>query len=214
MVDLEGERLLGRHVAGRAEDAIARSQRGRVDQPAGQPEVDDPQLAVRPEHEIRGLDVAVHHAPRGGRREAAGGLDQVVEAMLPREAADIVEQLRQRPPLDVLHDVIGTPALLADRVDARHVGMVDRRQEPRLAREARVDLVFRPHLCRDRLERDPALEPGVESSEDGSHPALAEQRLDPVVVDERADQRAGVARGPRALGRFHRLVPSRPVRRR
>ena len=68
-----GRRLLGAHVAQRAQQVAGRRQ-ARIALEAGQAEVGDPQVPQGVDHQVRRLDVAVQHPLLMGVLQRLGGL--------------------------------------------------------------------------------------------------------------------------------------------
>ena len=81
------------------------------------------------------------------------------------------------------------PVGLAGLVDRDHVGVVDRGGQPRLAQEPLAEALVRGQLRGQQLQRHPALQAQVLGQVDDAHAAAAEQRLDPVAGQHRADPR-------------------------
>ena len=94
-----GQGLLGAHVAEGAHQVAAPRQAGIAAEP-GQAEVRDPELALRIDHEIGGLDVAVDHAQRMRVVERLGRLD-----------AQPGDRTKVRP------GETSRPCVIADRID-------------------------------------------------------------------------------------------------
>ncbi len=188
------QRLLRRDVVRGPENAslLGQSRLFGLLERGGQPEVGDLGLqvsvTVAGDEDVVRLDVPM--------QDVAGvNVGQRFEELKrqPRDGWRVqsaVEQVRQRRPVDVLHDQIGLAVLFppASVVQHRHdVRVPDRGREPRLANEA--GLLPAPasprqqHLQRDR-RRVRATRP-----KDRCHPATADQVLDLVAaVDDLADE--------------------------
>ena len=89
--------LLGRHVGGRAGDALGH-RTGR-----GEAEVHDADPAGAVEHDVRGLQIAMDHAALVGGREAGADLPRDLERLVLRQTADTPQQRRQILAVHVLH---------------------------------------------------------------------------------------------------------------
>ena len=94
---------------------------------------------------------------------------------------------------DVAHRDVELALVLAGVVDRDDVRMVERGGELRLAQEALSEAPVLGQLRCEQLEGDLAVERKVVGPVDDAHPAAAEQRLDPVAEELRADAR--VCRG-------------------
>jgi hypothetical protein len=134
-----GQRLLGGHVAGRADHRIGggrvvgrragrrapqrRPAERRARHGAGDPEVGDHRAALAEEHVLR-LHVAVHDAARVSVRERVGHLAQHAHRLAERQGAAAREALAQRAALHVGRDVVEAP---------RRHPRVEQRQDVRVA---------------------------------------------------------------------------------
>ena len=85
-VDLVAERLLGRDVVRRAEDAAVGRQALLLER-AGDPEVGDLRRALLVDEDVLGLDVAVDDPARVRGAERAGDLDRVGQRLGDRQPA-------------------------------------------------------------------------------------------------------------------------------
>jgi hypothetical protein len=109
------------------------------------------------------------------RRQAAGG-----------------DQVAQREALDPLHDQERLVLHLVDGVNGDDVGVIERRESPRLAGETPSALHVRRHRRGQHLDRHVAAQPGVTGEVDLAHgppPDLAEDRI---AVERFADDRQGI----------------------
>ena len=196
MVDGLAARLLGRHVARRAHDhALARTRqrgllaRGQVDRVVlplrrhgrelHQAEVEDLHQAVVGDHDVLGLEVAVHDAGRVGLGQPLGRLAGDVDRLqeLERPAAHDVAQAAA---LHQLQHQVGPPLLPPESVDGDDVGMVERGGRPRLPLEAAHAPRVR-HLLHDELDGDVPAQRVVARAPDLAHAALAQPRQELVV---------------------------------
>ena len=192
-IELVAVDLLGRGVVGRAHPLAGGGQRGRRAVAAREPEVGEVHVRPvrqRPRHEqVRRLHVAVHEAARvrGVERRAACATSSAASAgsSLPRggdhpaEVGAVHEAHRDEQPV----------AVLAGLVHRDHVRVVERRRDPRLAREPRPEGVVAREVRRDQLERDRAIEGDLSRPVYDAHAAAPGHCLDPVPGDARAEHR-------------------------
>ena len=176
--------LLGRHVARRAdqrarvgEQRIVRLSEqgqwiiGELDAMyPGDAKVHDSGPAPGVDHHVAGLEVAMNQTTlvRSGETSAGGDID--IED-LGETAWFFGLPLAQRRAIDVLH---GDECLIiefTDLVDLDAVGVTQARHRPGFADEATAQIRV---VDREQLERDLALELGVEGGEDDPHAALAD----------------------------------------
>ena len=186
-VERAAARLLGRHVADRAEhDTRPRVGRGRRLQlrlgvgqgrgELGETEVEDLDEAVLRDHHVLGLEVPVHDPRRVGLGEPVRELRGEVQRLARGERA-ARDQLAQRAALDELHGDVAHAVVGADVEERDDVGVVERRGGARLLLEARATLGIGRDSGRQDLDRDLAPEPRVAGAEhlahasrtDGSH---------------------------------------------
>jgi hypothetical protein len=134
------------------------------------------------------LHVAVDEPAAVRRLERARDLRKDADGVRRVEAA-VLEAVPEVAPLDVAHrdeeEVVRCPRLV-DRDDAR---MVDRCGELGLAEKALAERLVLGEARRQELESNLSLEPEILGQIDDAHPAPAQQRLDPVAGDLRADPR-------------------------
>ena len=83
---------------------------------------------------------------------------------------------------DEFHHEGTNPAGLFEAVDVRDIGMVERSERLRLAREPRQAIGVARERVREDLQRDVAIELRVAGAVDLSHAAFADQRGDFVVI--------------------------------
>ena len=155
-----------------------------------QTEVEQLGLPVRRDHDVRGLQVAVHHVVIVRVRQRAGDLRPVARHGL-RGQASGRDQGIEGAALHELHRDEGAAAGLADLVDRADVRVVQARGGARLAQQplAGRGIVLRGGW--QHLEGDLAIQPGVARPVDHTHAALAQLREDLVVGEHRPDQRIG-----------------------
>ena len=155
---------------------IERATRGVLLAKAGEPEVEQLRPRAR-QHHVRGLQVPVDDAPAVGRVERradlAGDPDRLIRGERPPG-----ETLRERLPLDQLHDEIRGSAFGSDVVQRADVRVGERGDDLRLALEPLPHLVVARETRRKHLDRDVPPEPRVPRAPDLAHPARAEEGED------------------------------------
>jgi hypothetical protein len=187
VIDRLAECLLGTHVGDRPDDA-AGLREARVRQ-LGDAEVENLHIAVRGQHDVGRLHVAVDDAAvvrlakasrhRGGDAQGVGGGE--------RPAGDrAVERLAL---VASHHDVQLVVVGLADLVDRADVRMLERRGGTRLDHEALLGRFVRAQVGRQELEGDVASEARVVSPINDPHSTTAET-LDDLVSGQRRNRRA------------------------
>ena len=138
---------------------------------------------------------------RAARRRAGMGADRLGLGPRATEPAELAQDLVQRLPPDVLHDVVGRPLVLAHAEDRHDVGVVQLGRRPRLAAEPLAQLGVEPRVARQDLQRHVPAQRGLLGLVDHAHAAAADLAEDQVVADL-ADRRAvgRLAVGERAGG--------------
>ena len=109
----------------------------------------------------------------GGAERARHGRDDV-EGALGVERAVLLEQVLRVGPVDVPHRDPEDAVFLARLVDRDDVRVVERRCEPRLAREPLAEGLVLAQLRREQLERDGAAQREVLRPVDDAHAAVTE----------------------------------------
>ena len=217
--------LLRRHVARRAEHhawiggmGAGRGRPGdggRRRQP-GEPEIEDLHVAVLAQHDVLGLDVAMHDAGGVGHRQGARQLPSE-----PGQRAGVdgfADQRGQRSAFHELHGQEAAIAQIADGVDRDDVGVIERRRGPRLVLEAPHRVGVAGERGPEQLDRDLAAKLGIVGQVDLTHAAAADERHHVVGADASA-QRRGVLlsrqprRRPRAWPAWRRSHPLSRARR-
>ena len=196
--------LLRRHVSHRSDhrararerrDPGCRRRRRRIDghvRASRDAEIQHLHDAVLAQHDVLGLDVAMHEPGRVRRLQRPRDVDEPRQLLRPghRVVADVGAERRPR---DVLHRDVGHAVDLPQLEHRDLVGMVQRSGGARLADHARRGVLagrFARELgCEQELQRDPPVELGVEGPVDLPHPPLTEQALDRVVGER-------LSRGP------------------
>ncbi len=211
--------LLGAHVGRGPEDhaglgPLARHRRGaggvaRVQggggvarEGLGEAEVEDLDLAVGRELDVGGLEVAVDDALAVGLLERLGDLPRDGERLVDGERA-AREPLREVLARHQLHRQRHEALALLEPVDRRDIRVAERREDLRLAAEAREALGVLGEGGRQDLERGLAAELRVPRAVHLSHPSRAESHPDLVRAEPHsgrhtssnaADSRGGPAR--------------------
>jgi len=156
----------------------------------GESEVEDFHLAGGLDHDVGALQIAMDDAALVRARDAGRDLARDVEELRRLERATM-EALRQCFPFAVLHDEIRSAIGLADFVDGGNVRMPDGRRCPRLAHETRAALFGHEIFGAEDFERDGALESGVASEVNSTHPASAQNANDLKAIERLRDFRHG-----------------------
>ena len=143
--------------------------------------------ALLVEKHVRRLDVAVDKASRVRRVERIRDLrgDGECPSRLERSLAS--KQRLEVRPFDVAHGDEEPSLRLACLVDRHDVGMVEAGRDPRLALEPIPENLILCIAVGEDLERDVPVEPLVTGAVDLTHPTPADELLDAVPRDLRAD---------------------------
>ena len=191
-VDAAAARLLGRHVGDRADDhagaGLGRNGGHRVGWHRGRPrerrdaEIEDLHVAVRPQHQVVGLDVAVHD--RGGvrGRERRGGLNGDVEDLAQRERTAL-QPLAHRFAFDEFGNDEARRLVIADFVDGQDVRMIERRRGPRFLQKPGQPLRVGAELASQHFQRDLPAEHRVGGAIHLAHAAAPEQAMNLIAAD-------------------------------
>ena len=133
-------------------------------------EVEDFDLAVGGDNHVRGLEVAVHDAPRVRGGETVAQLDGDMEDAIERQRP-AQETRRERLPRHIFHDDVRDAIGLEHVVDACDVRVVERGGRGAFLHQA-PELFFRTDaLDRQPLECDGPAKPRVLCEKDFAHPA-------------------------------------------
>ena len=192
-IERASEHLLRRHVAGRAHACTGFGEQGRRVTPdlgagvgserLGQPEVHHFHVALRRDHDVGGLEIAMHHAAAMGFFQGLGQLGRHLDDLPHREErapGDDVERL-------AFHIFHGDeqPALgVANFIHLADERMVERRGGQRLAPQPPPRDRVRLDLGRQQLDGDTPLEERVLCEKHLPHPAGAERGVDAVPASE------------------------------
>ena len=170
--------LLGRHVAGRADQRVRR-RRSRSDRDA---EVGDADAAVVVDQDVGRLEVAVQHALRVRGREAGAQLAGDFERPSPTAAGPTRRSSAARSsPCTSSIEKNTMPSVFADVEHAADRGMRDLPREPDLVEDRAAR---RRAGATDQLQRDRRLEHQIVGAPDVAHAAAAEARDHPVAAGE------------------------------
>ena len=192
-------RLLGAHVAGRPDRQprlrqLVFARGGKRPRDA---EIGDHRLIVG-QQDVRGLDIAVHHAVAVGVVERFGHLARDPERLVQAQLLLTLQPLAQRLAGDERHDIIKEPAGLARVVQRQDVGVLQLGREPDLPQEP-LDPDRARYFRVDHLDGGCAIVLQVVREVHGRHPATAELALDYIVAGEgslQARQSVGQEEGP------------------
>ncbi len=181
--DVLGQRLLRRHVGRRPHRAArGREVRGRrLVERLRDAEVGDLDRAVRGDHDVLRLQVAVHDAARLGVRQPR---EDALEHPGDLRQRQVRDERPQRPALDVLHRDVRGALVLEEVVDGDDVRMAERAGDTRLADETLGESGVGGVKRRQLLQGDDAVEVGLPGEIDDCHPAAADL-TDDVVSPER-----------------------------
>ena len=201
VIDGGAARLLGRHVFERAHDrAAGGGRRGAGRHRSRDPEVHDQRLAVLVDHDVLGLEIAVHDAGlvRGG--QSRGDVLREDQRLRRRQLAAIAQQVGEVLPLDVRHRDVLDAVDLPEVVDPHDVLVRDLPGQQQLALEAPLDL---PRDLRipvdfgaDDLQRDGDAELGVPGLVNDAHAAGPELSQNAIARPERLAGGERPGRGP------------------
>ena len=182
MIGRQSHRLLGRHVVGRAQHrARPRQAAGRgVGDDARETEVEDLEHAVRGQHQVRRLDVAVDDPHLVRVAEPRAQLEDQFQPADQAQRRPAADDLAERLTVDVLHRDERLALVLADVVDGDDVGMGQARRRTGFAGEPLLDLVVED---RQDLDRDGPIEHRIAGQVEQPHAAFAKAIQDFVPAD-------------------------------
>ena len=193
--DVGGQRLLGRHVGGRADGHPGRGLellRRRPVQRLGDPEVGDLDVPLLGDQEVLRLEVAVHDVLLLGGGEAGEEVVQDHDHLLGPQLAHV---RAQRAAAQVLHRDVRR-ALGEERlIDDDDVRVAERAGDVRLAQEALDQLRILGAERRQLLERHQPLQIGLARQVDRGHAAAAQLAQNLVSTDRETSRGAGAHRG-------------------
>ena len=170
--------LLGREVGGRAHDGAGLGQALLgVDGP-GDPEVGDLDLAVGGDQHVARLHVAVDHAVAVGEGQGGGHPGADAGDLTRRQRLGILEDGREGPAVDVLHDDEVRAVVLAPVEDGDDVGVGQVGGGLGLPAEPLDEGLVDGELGEEHLEGDRPIELAVDGPVDLSHAAAGDQMGD------------------------------------
>ena len=146
------------------------------------PEIGDHRQPVLVEHDVVGLDVAMHDAALVRVREGARHLHQDLPDLGRRERTARGQHGRERLAAQKLHDKIDHPAGLADAIDRNDAGVLELGGRAGFALEPLDELLVERQGERQDLDRHVALQLLLARLEDDGHPAAAQLFEDFVLV--------------------------------
>ena len=156
--------------------------------PAGHPEVQYLEIAVRGDHQVRGLDVPVNDfllvRHRERRRRLAAEFLHIgdIERTLP------LDHVLEGFTLHELHRNEGLALILAERVDGGDVGMVELGGKPSLALEAIGERGIAQGALAEQLERDRSIEVHIVGTVDLAHGSFAKELVKLEITDSSCGQ--------------------------
>lgn len=202
LIDLAAPGLLGAHVSAGAHDladhggrvvALGRSdgrrERGggidlRVIDGSRKAEIEHLHPAIRSEHDVAGLEIAVDDSLLVGDGESRGDLSGERKGLRDGKHAPC-EQRGESLALDVLeHEIVGAVPLF-EAVDCANAGVTHESKYAGLALEPGQTIGAGRDMCRQSLDGDIAIEPGIAGQIDLAHSAPAKFSLDHVRTDPR-----------------------------
>jgi hypothetical protein len=200
--------LLGRHVPDRPEHhawcrLLHRSDRSvglglvdaerpsRFDQ-LRQAEIEDLGVAVTCDHHVVGLEIAVYDTGVMRLGEPFRHLGEVADEHRQR-LSGLMDFCAERHAVDVLHRDEGRALAVADLVDVRDVGMIERRGRFCLADKALHPIRIRRDVGRQDLQRHFPIELCILGQVHGAHSAGTEQGGDPVVFERAVNHKGAWA---------------------
>ena len=198
--------LLGGHIGGRADQAAGTRQRRQLDV-FGDAEVHDLQPPTRRDHQIRGLDVAVHDAARPRRVESFEHLAAHVGGARRRVAPLALQPVGDGQPLDPLHDDEGHSlqvASLVEQADDVRIGQAAHRGSFLL--EALDDAWLGLQMWMQTLDGDRYVGGRVATVVDAGETARGDRLVNAVLADLAAKCLLGHYQRPTLAGAFAQKV--------
>ncbi len=178
--------LLRRHI-GRGPDRRARGGVAWPGENLGDPEVGEDHTPAGVHHHVRGFDIAVDHVVLVSVSQRLSDLARDLDRGLERERLPAVGQAfeagLERCAFDEFHDHVRRAALDVEVVDLHDVRMVERGHVLGFALEARGKAGVVGEEWVHHLDRDIAIQIGLERLVDLGHPAAAQALDDPVFPD-------------------------------
>ena len=180
--------LLGRHVVDGSDHRSLHGQPGDGVELLGQAEVGQIRvlLAVLDrDQDVGGLDVAMNQPAAVGGVERGGELLEQLDCPVRLDRPVLDQHLAQVGAGDVIHHEEQHPLVLAGVVDPDDVRVVQRRGDPHLALEPLAELLVLGQRGGEDLQRIDPVQRDIGDAVDQSHPATADEVVDPVTADYR-----------------------------
>jgi hypothetical protein len=156
---------------------------GGVLAPNGEAEVEDLDLPVGQDVDVRRLQVTVDDAPGVGKSKALADLLHDRELVGRGLEGLLLDDVQEAGPIEQLHGHVDDALVLAGLEDRDDVRMDEVRRRPRFALEAFTVAVVRVQELGDRLDGDETVEDGVVSLEDLAHRPLTDPGHEAVLSD-------------------------------
>jgi hypothetical protein len=153
----------------------------------GQAEVGDIDVFVLGDQNVARLDIAVDKPAPVRGVETGRGLSHDRDCPRGSEWAVAAEEFAQIRPLDPAHRDVKHAVCFVGVVDRDDVRVIERGGQLRFAQEALAEALIVGKLRREQLERDLPVQAQMLCEIDAGHATPAEQPLDPVAGDHRAD---------------------------
>ena len=190
-------RLLGRHVGRRSDEAL-RTLHAALRVPLGfrvtesslrkhETEVHDTHPAARRDHDVVGLEIAMHEPDRMGRCDSAPGRTHHRQDLLPTSRR-LLGPRTERLPLDEFHRHEDPRLVLTDVVNRDNLGVRELGQQLGFAQQTsmRVRVQRRSIVAPQQLDRDFAIELGIVGGIHHTHSTGAELAEDHIATDDLA----------------------------
>ena len=175
--------LFGRNVVGRAH---GRRELGEGDAAGagvgGDAEIDELDVVVGVDHDVFGLQVAMHHAVRVNVVEGIEDAQRDADGALRRQLPLFAEDLPKQPALDPLHDHVNLAAVVVGE-DLHHPGMVHQLADFFLAAETIEESRVALHFGMGDLDGNRPAVVEIGGAEDGGHAAAGSEAIDAVVIE-------------------------------
>ena len=174
--------LLRRHVRGRAGDRAVVFARGERET-----EIHDSRVAVRVDHHVRRLEIAMEDALCMRGHESSRNAARDVDGLVVCESSDAAQQSREVFAVDVLHRDKVRAFPIDDVVETAHVRMRDHAPEADFVVQSREKNAIAGQTRGEKLQRDGLSELRIVRAVDLAHAAAAEDARDAIAArDDRA----------------------------